>query len=193
MIKMGLLSIVILVAVFVAGFLVSKIWGRRSIHEMKEEMETLRMRLLGAEHLLSEKAMQSWQGINTLDTASGRQAADVRGGMDRLDLDKTGISSGKRKRSKGSGAMVQPERGQKVRLTKVIGPEDGIKLQFPLLGLEEAAPVVGESYRMLKEDGGTFCTSVVTKISPGYIQTLNSVYKIERLEYDEAPGSDKEG
>jgi hypothetical protein len=71
------------------------------------------------------------------------------------------------------------ERFRKVRLTKVRGES---AVEIAMVGWEFDLPVVGKPYRVIKEDGGTIHTSVVTRVDSGNLQTKNSVYQVEVLE-----------
>jgi len=72
---------------------------------------------------------------------------------------------------------------RKVVVTKLIGSRDKVpRLQTALEGIEIAPPVVGKCYKVKLDGGHLFLrTSLVSKISDGYIHTRNSVYKVEVL------------
>jgi hypothetical protein len=69
---------------------------------------------------------------------------------------------------------------RKVRLAQV-GSEGG-KIRPPIEGWEESYPRVGNTYRIFTDTGKVIRTSSLTKIVTGYIQTKNSVYKLEVIE-----------
>jgi hypothetical protein len=69
---------------------------------------------------------------------------------------------------------------RRVRLSKT-GDSKG-KESEPLEGWEENIPSVGNIYRVFKDNGGVIRTSIVTKISAGYIQTQNSLYRLEVID-----------
>jgi len=72
---------------------------------------------------------------------------------------------------------------RKVVVTKLIGSKDKVpRLQTALAGIEMAPPVVGKCYEVKLNDGHLFLrTSLLSKISDGYIHTRNSVYKVKVL------------
>jgi hypothetical protein len=188
--------VLIFVAAFVSGFFLCKYLDRRTLEDLKDEMEELRVRLQGAENLLSEKAIRTWQRVTHSNDTPDSHKGSVNNGEGHVAPDHTKVFAGeqvdRRNGSAGSETMAETRRGQKIRLTKVIGTDNRIRHQESILGFEETPPVVGESYRIMKEGGGSFYTSVVTRVSPGYIQTLNSVYKIESVKSDGRSSKEKE-
>jgi hypothetical protein len=72
---------------------------------------------------------------------------------------------------------AREEQPRKIRLTKIReGAADGAHV-----GWEEGSPVIGQSYRLFTEAGGVIRTSAVTEVGCGFIQTLNSRYRIDVL------------
>jgi len=49
-------------------------------------------------------------------------------------------------------------------------------------GWEDVKPAVGEPYCIYCESGGILKTSDIEKINDGYLETLNSIYKLTVLE-----------
>lgn len=78
-----------------------------------------------------------------------------------------------------SKAESREDSHRKVRLTKMSGDKSQGKA---IVGWEDKAPLVGQGYRVFREDGGIILTSVVIKVASGEIRTRNSVYQIEVLE-----------
>jgi len=195
MIGYEMLSIVIVVAAFFSGFYLCRLLDKRLLKDMQVETDALKERLHGAENLLSQRTIQNWPDTEPVTDTSDAKAEDAFEGKVAPRLDETQMSvKGSAEldtRFLGSDSGAPSAFRQKVRLTKVIGQENGVRLLRPILGIQETPPVVGESYRIIKEDGGTFYTSVVIKVSPGYIQTLNSVYRIEASEPDDSEDSGK--
>lgn len=71
---------------------------------------------------------------------------------------------------------------RKVRITKMRGKKvSQVDVNDSLEGWEAERPRVGEIYRVYKDDGGMFSSSVVLDLRPGYIQTQNSEYRIETV------------
>jgi hypothetical protein len=71
---------------------------------------------------------------------------------------------------------------RRVKVTKVL--EKGGKppsKEMVIFGWEKERPRVGKSYKVIKEEGGLFCSAIVTKVESDHIRTINSLYKIEEL------------
>jgi|Deesub1362B_J571_1020462.scaffolds.fasta_scaffold02675_5 hypothetical protein len=79
---------------------------------------------------------------------------------------------------------IQEERPRRVRLFKVSGGGLGTQVSgTPTVeGWEESPPQTGKVYRIFKDNGGLFRTSVIRKVSSGYIQTQNSLYRLEVIQ-----------
>ena len=69
---------------------------------------------------------------------------------------------------------------RKVRITKMGGARG--KMQAVIVGWEESPPQVGKIYRVFQENGSVIRTTPVTRVSPGYVQTRNSLYQLEVVE-----------
>jgi hypothetical protein len=71
---------------------------------------------------------------------------------------------------------------RQVRITKASGRPDSKVPAFTVVdGWEAARPRVGEVYKVYRDDGGVFSTSIVMEVQQDYFQTQNSLYRIEVL------------
>ena len=71
---------------------------------------------------------------------------------------------------------------RRVRLTKIAGKSNASQRTKTIIGWEETPPREGKIYRIFTDRGSAFSTSTVIKVAPGYIQTKNSVYRLEVIE-----------
>jgi len=79
--------------------------------------------------------------------------------------------------------LLKEERStRKVRITKASGKNHVPVRPFSSVeGWEAEQPKVGEKYRLYTHDGHVFATSPVTAVKSDYLQTQNSLYRIEVL------------
>jgi hypothetical protein len=175
---------------FCLGFFCRLFLDKRAMREMRQEIADLKVRVLGAENLLSGQTKQDWQVVETVDDTSDQECTAIPEGRPvNQTLADTDLTQAKE---------VLPQTPRKrVCVTKVVGKDSfAAKLQTPLLGFEKAPPVVGERYQVVLQDGNVLNTSEVIKISNEYIHTVNSLYKIETVasnEDEEAHESEETG
>jgi hypothetical protein len=181
------LIMIFTISAFFSGVVISKATNRKRLKALNAEMSLLKMSLQGAENLLSERAAHDWRDpgafAQPVDLAAepGPEGSALR---DMEDTDDSHEDNGRQKMSLPVlSAFSQPDERQIVCIKKVIGTQDRtVKLYARVTGLERNPPLVGERYRIVLEDGSVLHTSVVTKVTPGYFQTENSVYEIEMVE-----------
>jgi hypothetical protein len=169
---------------FCLGFLLGRVLEKKLRNDMRQEIEALRKRMRGAEDLLTEEKPPEL-GKEKLAVEGEISHEDaLRHSITRRDIkdghitDEQDIFEGLE--PAGLWEIYFKSKHHKVVITKLVGPEPaGETLQTPLSGYELAPPDVGERYQVVLDDGRLLRTSVVTKISNGYIHTHNSLYKVE--------------
>jgi hypothetical protein len=175
-----------LVAFCLGYLLMRRVRDKKLMNGMREEAEELRARVQGAEGLLAKiNAYELREEIHVVEAEVAKRNAsqpiisypemedtDIADGPDTLEEVEPG----------DLWEMYHKPEHRKVVLTKLVGSEyAGTPLQSPELGFEILPAVVGKPYLVELERGGLLRTSVVTKISDGYIHTHNSLYKVEVL------------
>jgi hypothetical protein len=185
----GLWVLGVFLGAFVLGFHIRKAMDTQAFQGLHREIEALETSLQGAETLLSAKVAQTWNQIEGFDQDRDSGDAGLANQDDEPDVEDADVSAPEDLAEEDNFLdLALGDDGAddgRVCIKKVIGRDDRmVKLYACMSGLAQNRPVVGERYRILLEDGSVLNTSVVTKVLPGYIQTINSVYEIEALELD---------
>ena len=171
---------------FCLGYLVRRLRRKRLINDMQEGLEELRKRVQGAEGLLaSTEPLELREEIRVFEAKVANENAS-HAIISYQEMEDTDISDGPDALEEVEAVdlweMHHKPKHRKVVLTKVVGSEHtGTRLHSSELGFEILPAVVGKPYLVELEGGGLLRTSVVRKISDGYIHTHNSLYKVEEL------------
>jgi hypothetical protein len=187
---------------FLLGAFIGKLFGGPSFKAMREEEEKLKVRLMEAERLLSERTERLWGNLRSLGKGLGSQSDshletwDHRNRADMLDianqyadepiedtpqegeeLEETIIYSS----IPEADPLSELSAKRKVQVKKLAGVDTKIKTLTSFVGLEEERPVLGKKYRVFIENGKVFKSSPVTDITGNFIRTKNSIYEINVL------------
>ncbi len=174
-----------------AGLLIAFVLKRGTFGEMRHEIEELRWRLANAESVVSRGRRGAWRQLDEKAEGASLGAEDTPLDGDEqstlsIQYDPEGDEFEERPESLNAseaGALRKPgsPAGRRVRAIKVLGPDAKFRINDSFEGMEDGPPVRGKPYRVHREDNFVIRTSPVVSVSPPYIQTMNSVYRIEVL------------
>jgi hypothetical protein len=171
------------------GFLIAHLLNRRGLREMGREMEELRWRLANAESVVSASRNRAWKGGQAGSETFPDEDEDEGDEPSTLRIEYESVQDSLRPEVEGCDSQVGPKSpatsssgNRRVRVTKILGPHAKFRIHDSFEGVEEAPPVARQRYRVRTDCDAVIRTSPVLNVSLPYIQTLNSVYRIEPLQ-----------
>ena len=178
------------------GFLIAHLLSRRGLREMGREMEELRWRLANAESVVSGSRNRAWKGGQADSETLPVEDEDDRDEPPTLRIKYESVQDSIRPEVEACESQISAKSqvtsssgNRRVRVTKTLGPHAKFRIHDSFEGVEEAPPVARQRYRVRTDRDMVIRTSPVLSVSLPYIQTLNSVYRIELLRDD---GADSE-
>jgi hypothetical protein len=179
----------LLVPPFIAGFLVCQLLYRKSFKKLRNKTEELNILLRWMERQLDEQGRQIWQEMEPSHKAIDSLPETIQETFGLLEMMDTDVSPGRDSQETiellDSESFAYAAHKRKVLITRMIGSDTlALKAQASISAIELTPALIGAPYRAVLQDGICLKTSAVVKISNRYIQTLNSVYKIEAVEFN---------
>jgi hypothetical protein len=173
----GVKFVVYIIVSFWLGFLLERFFCWKLMKEMGTEIDEMRQRFVGAKNLVAARVMP----VKEFPVSHQEASPESLSRLPIQDIDTRSVPHTERwMESTRVTQMHHNTKHRIVLITKVLGPNKlGIRPQTSLLGFEKAPPVVGKPYQVSLEVGPLLTTSVVHKISDEYIQTDNSLYKVQ--------------